>query len=550
MTDSGVSGQPPGATARSLGERGGGLARAALSIALVTVVARVVGFGRVGVLAQTVGTSCLGDVYATANLVPNIVFEVVAGGALASLVVPVLAAAVEAGDTARANHTTSALLTWTVVLLLPLAVLGALLAGPIMSALVGAAKGGCNRAAEVRVGASMLVVFMPQVVLYGVAIVLTGVLQAHRRFLGPALAPLLSSVVVIAAYLAFAAQARGDVDLDTLPRARELTLAVGTTLGVVVLSLSQLLPLRRTALTLRPRLSFPPGVARTARRLAFAGAAGLLAQQLSVIVVLRLANEGTAGSVVVYQLANAVFLLPWAVLAVPIATSAFPTLSARASLADERGYAETAAATLRAVVLVTLAAAAVLVVTAAPTARVLVSRAQGVPSVHALTQALIGFAPGLVGYGLLALLARALYARGDARSPTVATVAGWLVAAGADVVLARLFPVDDRVVALAVGNSIGMSVAGVLLLRALHATTAGGATAGLSRAAVAGAAAAAAAVFTGGRVAAAVADGGVLTSVAQAAAAAAASVAVFAVVTLVLDREDIRRLLPGWSAGG
>ena len=88
---------------------------AAGGIALVTVAARVVGFGRVAVLSRTLGTSCVGDIYPPANAVPNVVFEVVAGGALAALVVPVLAGAVAAGDRATASRTASALLTWTVV---------------------------------------------------------------------------------------------------------------------------------------------------------------------------------------------------------------------------------------------------------------------------------------------------------------------------------------------------------------------------------------------------------------------------------------------------
>src|SRR5664279_3021237 len=307
---------------------GVGLARAAVAIGLVTVAARVVGLGRTVVLARTVGTTCLGDTYLTANTVPNIVFEIVAGGALASLVVPVLAGPVQVGDSAAARRTASALLTWAVLLLTPLAVAGALLARPVMSVLVGGQVGGqpvggCDRTAQVAVGARMLLVFAPQVVLYGVGIVLTGVLQAHRRFLGPALAPLLSSLVVIAAYLAYAAQGGAGEKLASLPPGQELTLSVGTTLGVAALSLSLLVPLRRTGLRLRPELRFPPGVAVRVRRLALAGAAALAAQQVSVAVGLRLANGGPGGSVIVYALATTVFLLPWAVLAVPLAPTAW-----------------------------------------------------------------------------------------------------------------------------------------------------------------------------------------------------------------------------------
>ncbi len=194
-------GRPPAVT--SGGRRA--LLGAAAGIAGVTVLARVVGVGRVGVLSRTLGTSCVGSVYQAVNSVPNVVFEVVAGGALAGLVVPLLAPLLERGDRETAGRTAGALLTWTVLVLTPLAVLGALLARPLVRALLGADP---VCAGAVDTGSRLLVVFMPQVVLYGVGIVLAGVLQAHRRFLGPALAPLLSSLVVIAAYLLYAAQGR------------------------------------------------------------------------------------------------------------------------------------------------------------------------------------------------------------------------------------------------------------------------------------------------------------------------------------------------------
>jgi len=457
----------------------------------------------------------------------------VAGGALASLVVPVLAGQIEAGESAATRRTAGALLGWALLLLSPLALVGALLAQPIMSVLVGGGAGnGCARADEVAVGARLLVVFAPQIVLYGVGVVLTGVLQAHRRFLGPAVAPLLSSLVVVLAYLGFAVlsgEARGG--LADLPRSHELVLSVGTTLGVVVLSLGLLVPLRRIGLDLHPSLSFPPGVAVRVRRLAVAGAAGLAAQQLSLLVVLRLANDGApAGSVVVYQLASAVFLVPWAVLAVPVATSAFPVLSARAAAGDQPAYAETAAATTRAVVLITLAAAGILAATAVPLARALALHAPGTPSVDALARALIAFAPGLVGYGLVALLARALYAGGDGRTPATATVIGWLLVIAADLVLVRLLPARNRVAALALGNSVGMSVAGLLLLHGLRRAAGPDSLRGLRRAGVAGLAGALAGASAGALLAHALGAHGALASLAAAGAAAGLALVVFGLV--------------------
>jgi putative peptidoglycan lipid II flippase len=439
------------------------LASAAAGVAVVTIASRVVGFGRIAVLSHTVGTSCVGDTYQAANSIPNVVFEVVAGGALASLVVPVLAGAVAAGDRDTADRTASALLTWTVAVLAPVALLGMLLAPVLMRALVGNDPE-CGTPMN-DVGARMLVVFMPQVVLYGVGIVYAGILQAHSRFLGPALAPLLSSAVVITAYVLYAAQ--GATSLDHLSRSQELTLSVGTTLGVAVLSLGLLVPARHCDLRLRPTWQFPPGVARRVRGLAVAGIAGLLAQQLALVVALRLAAHGAEGSVVVFQVATAVFLLPWAVLAVPVATTAFPRLTASAESGQEDAYADVAGRSVSAVTIAMLGGIAVLVAVAEPIARLLVAGVPGPDNVRGLADAVVAFAPGLLGYGFVALVGRALYARGQGRAVALATVAGWLVVAGLDVVLVAGSDLD-RVTALGLGNTGGMTVAGVLLVLGLR----------------------------------------------------------------------------------
>ena len=108
-----------------------------------------------------------------------------------------------AGARAETRQTASALLTWTLLLLVPVSVAVAVAARPSS---LGAARQRRTRnlqAGMLTVGSRMLVVFAPQIVLYGLAVVGYGILQAHRRFSFPALAPVLSSIVVAAAYLAF-----------------------------------------------------------------------------------------------------------------------------------------------------------------------------------------------------------------------------------------------------------------------------------------------------------------------------------------------------------
>lgn len=507
---------------------------AAGGVAAVTVASRAVGFGRTAVLARALGTSCVGDTYQAANAIPNVVFEVVAGGALASLVVPVLAGAVAAGDRETASRTASALLTWTVVLLTPVALLGMVLAPYLMRALVGSGPR-CGRP-MLDVGGRMLVVFLPQVVLYGIGIVLAGILQAHRRFLGPALAPLLSSLVVITAYLLYAAS--GPEAITQLSRGQELLLSVGTTLGVAVLSLGLLVPLRRCGLWLRPTWSFPAGVAARVRALAVAGAATLAAQQVALVVALRLASHGREGSVVVFQVATALFLLPWAVFAIPIATTAFPALTAHAAAGEVADYARAARQALGSIVLVMLAGIGLLVAVAGPAAHVLASGVPGTSSVSTLTRATVAFAPGLLGYGLVALLGRALYARGDGRTPAVATVIGWFVVAGADLVLVATTDLD-RVAVLGLGNTVGMTVAGVLLLIGLH-RAAPGALHGLGRTTAAGLLGLAAALAATALLPAF--NGTALTSLVSCVLAATVVTTLFVAVVRLVDPDALRAL--------
>jgi putative peptidoglycan lipid II flippase len=512
------------------------IARGAVLIAVLTTLARVAGFGRQVVFARAVGPTCVGSTYQTANTVPNILYEIVAGGALASLVVPLLAGAVSGGDTETVRRTASALLTWTVTILVPLALAVALLARPLISLLLGDSR--C--AGAVDLGTRMMVVFAPQIVLYGIGVVLTGVLQAHERFAGPALTPLLSSLVVIAAYLLYRADSGASAAVAGLGHSAELLLSVGTTLGVVALSLSLLVPLYRAGIRLVPSYRFPPGAARRAGRLAAAGIAALVAQQASVAVALRLANQHTAaGTVVIFTLAQTVFLLPWATLAVPLATSAFPRLSA----ASPEEYERIGGQVTRLVVAVSLVSGAALIATARPVARVLVQGVGAGGDVRALSHGIVAFAPGLVGYGLVALLSRALYARHDARTPAICTVVGWLVVVVADVSLSLSMSAQSRVLALSLGNTIGMTVAAMLLLTGLVRRVGPAALSGLPRLGVVALAGAAVGGLAGWWVARVVAGGGAVAAVGQATLAGIVTLAVAGGVLSALARDDLRRLV-------
>ncbi|HWB67557.1 MAG TPA: lipid II flippase MurJ [Mycobacteriales bacterium] len=524
---------------------GTSIARAAVLIAAVTVLARLAGFARIIVFARTVGPSCLGDTYFTANTVPNIVFDIVAGGALSSLVVPVIAGPAAAGDRERVSQTASALLTWAATLLVPVMLVGLVITKPLMSVLVGGGHPGCSVHEEVAVGTRMLAVFMPQVVLYGIAVVFIGLLQAHRRFLGPALGPLVSSVVVIVAYGVFAGvAAHQETNLLSLTRTHELILSVGTTLGVAALLIPMAFPAARLQLRLRPSYRFPPGVATTIRRMAVSGALILGSQDLWTAVVIRLANaRGADGSVVIYDLAWTVFTVPWAVAAVPLATSSFPGLTAAWQDGARAAYAATLARTARVMLVVAGAATAVIVATAEPLARVVVLGAPGHASPALLSRGLVAFAPGLPGYALFALLSRALYAQGNARTPATASIGGWIVAIVADVVSCVVMPRAWIVAAIGIGTSLGVTVTGVWLVISVVRSSGAASLAGARRSLVTAITGGGAAAAGGWLIAHQFRPAGVAANLALAVVVGAVAVGIHGLFATLLDRPTVNVLL-------
>ena len=524
-------------------QRGQGIGRAAVTIGVITMLARLVGFGRQVVFAHSVGTTCLGTAYTTANMVPNIVYDIILGGALASVVVPVLAGpAWRAGEQAR--QIASALLTWTVALLVPVSLLVAVAAHSIVSVLVSGASG-CPRGELVSAGTRMLIVFAPQVLLYGLAVVLYGILQARRRFAAPALAPLLSSLVVVGVYAGFGVLGGAYVNrLDALPARAEFLLAGGTTLGVLALVLTAVIPAWRLRAGVRPTLRFPPGVGSRVRRLAIAGVVTLVAQDASVAVVIVLANRyGGSGALVIYGFAWAVFALPYAVLAISVATSAFPELSASSGLGGPGGvrggeFDATAAASTRAVMLAAWLGTAVLLGARVPLARVFESHSAAAAS--ALAVALAAFAPALIGYGLSANLSRVLYARGRHRATALAVGAGWLLVIMADLLIVPFVPRPRVVPAFGLGTSIGLTVAGIVLLVLVGRERGGAALTGVPRAFWTGVAGCAAGAAAGSAVAASVPVSGFLPNAGVSVLVTVVVTAVFAAVVISLDAGDLR----------
>ena len=180
----------------------------------------------------------MADAYSTANNVPNVLFEVAAGGAFAGVVVPLLSRCIARKDAESTNRVASALLTWVMAVGVPIALLVVVLADPLADGLLGA-----RDQVVIDTAALLLRIFAVQVPLYGMSVVLSGILQAHHKFVMPALAPMLSSIVVIGAFLMFWQTGGSDSgDPAEVPVAALMWLGWGTTGGVIAFTLPQLIP--------------------------------------------------------------------------------------------------------------------------------------------------------------------------------------------------------------------------------------------------------------------------------------------------------------------
>jgi putative peptidoglycan lipid II flippase len=518
------------------------IARGAGVLAVLTIGARVFGLVRTVAFSQTVGATCLGTAYVTANQVPNLIYELVLGGALSTVMVPLLArsAARSAVDPAAKNqvsHITSALLTWCLLLLVPLTLVIIAVAGPVAALLNPAnPSAACVHAQVVSTTATMLRIFAPQALLYGLSVVLLGVLQAYRRFVAYALAPLVYSLVVIASLVTFAPLGRG-VPLGKLSPLALLVLSAGATLGVAAMVVVALWPSWRLRLRFRLTLRLPTGVGRRARGLVLVGIAEIVATEISAFVVIALANgRGATGALVLYTYASQVFGTLNGVLALSVSTSAFPVLAAREGPVFER----TCAGSTRSVVLVSCLGVALMGAVMVPAARVLAGQSD---QVSQLSLAFAFFAPGLIGIGVIANLTRAMLATGRLKIAATAVVASTLLGVVAQVILVEIVSARLTVPALAIGNTAGLTVVALPFVAVSRRVLGKAAVQGVGRTTVVGLAAAVGAGVVGVGASLALPVSGKLAEAGAAALAAGCAVVVFGAIALRLDEGDMRPVL-------
>jgi putative peptidoglycan lipid II flippase len=442
------------------------LARSTALMATGTLLSRITGLLRVTVLVATlgVGESRLADVYNVANTTPNIVYELVLGGILSSIFVPVFVEVRTTRGQRQAWHVARATMTIAIAGLGLLAGI-TMLAAPWIIRLYVHSGSPAERAQAVELGGQLLAMFMPQIVFYGVGAVMTGLLNAHRRFGVPMFAPILNNLVVIAVGLSFHALVGQQVpQVGEVTTGQKLLLGLGTTAGVAAMTMVQWPFLRRIGFRFHFVWNWRDQAIRKMATLSAYTVGYVVTNQLGYLLVPVLAY-GVQGGYTAYTTAFIFFQLPHGVVAVSVMTALLPPLSEQAVAADWAAFRATLARGIRLTAAVLLPAALGYLALAGPIVRLLLEH--GVvteESTSLLVPVLMVFVLGLVPFSTFQLVLRAFYALQDTRTTFRVNLVSVGVNVVVDLLLFNLLPVRWKIPGLAFGHVSSYTVGSALLL--------------------------------------------------------------------------------------
>ena len=442
------------------------LARSTAVMTAGTVLSRATGVIRLAVFAAVFGIaeSRLPDTYNLANTFPNILYELVLGGVVTSIFVPLFVELLEKEDRERAWEVISAILTVSLIALTVIALIG-VLAAPLIAGFYAGRLEGADHALQQEAITLLLRLFLPQIVLYGVYFIASGILNAHKRF-GPQMwTPIVNNLVLIGVFIYFQ-QVYGAVTLGSITDTQLLIIGLGTTASVAPMGLL-LLPYLRKLGSYRPTIRLRhPSVKKLARLGVFV-IGFVVANQAGYIVIQWLANR-QQGAYSAYISAMTFFLMPIGLFVWSITTALVPSLSEHATNERWEEFKQQVSVGVRALVFLMLPAALGYLVLGELIVRLLLQHGLATQtSTELVTDVLRLFVLGLVQFSVFQLFVRAFYSMQNTKTPFVVNC----VVVGVNVVLAVpmfvWFEVRGIAAAQAIANTVGAVVLGVVLARRL-----------------------------------------------------------------------------------
>ncbi|MCB9138476.1 MAG: murein biosynthesis integral membrane protein MurJ [Caldilineaceae bacterium] len=388
------------------------IAGAAMLVMFFFVLSRVTGLAREIVIGARFGTGAELDAYLAAFRLPDLLFQLAAGGALGSAFIPTFSAYLVKGERAQAWLLFSRVLNLIVLILLALAVLAAIFAGPLVEHIIAPGFPPEQQALT----ASLMRWMLVSTVIFGASGLVMGALNALQHFLLPAAAPVVYNLAIIGGAWLLA------------PRFGIYGLVIGVVAGALGHFLVQLPGLVRQGVRYTPSLTLHDAGVREVARLMGPRVLGLFFVQLHFLVNTILASNLAPGSLSALNFAWLLMLLPQGVFAQSLATATFPTFAAQFAADQHAAMRRTFSQTLRTVFFLTIPAAVGLIVLGAPLVRLLLERGEFTPdSTHMVVYALRFYALGLIAHAGLEIVVRAFYALHDTLTPVAYGVAAMLL---------------------------------------------------------------------------------------------------------------------------
>jgi len=421
------------------------MARAAALVMGFFIISRALGLLREVVIGAQFGTSAELDAYLAAFRVPDLLFQLVAGGALASAFIPTFTARLVQGDRAKAWRLASAVANLMILVLTVVAVIAALSAPWLVQHLLAPGFSASQQALTVSLMRLMLI----STIIFGVSGLVMGALNTMQHFLAPAAAPVIYNLAIIggAWLLGGALGVRG--------------LAIGVLVGAAGHLLVQMPALIRLGARYTPVLDVRDAAVREIGRLMAPRVLGLAAVQLNFWVNTILASGLPEGRLAALNYGWLIMLLPQGIFAQAVATVAFPTFAAQVAHHNLVALRSTFTTSLRTILFFILPAAIGLILLAQPLIAVLLQRnAFTAASTALVTTALQMYALGLVGHSVVEIAARAFYALHDTTTPVVVGVSAMLL----NIVLSLLLLGPLQHGGLALANSIATTLEMIVLL--------------------------------------------------------------------------------------
>ena len=467
-------GEPAGPEADGTG--GPSVVRSSSVMALGTLASRGTGFLRTLVLAYALGLGAVSIAYNNANTLPNTVYDLMLGGILTSIVVPLLvnAAKRDADGGAAYDQRTFTLVT---VALLALTVI-ATLAATLLVSLYAHSLTGPQRELTV----IFAYFFIPQIFFYGMCSLAGGVLNARGHFAAPMWTPVINNIVVIAVLLLFIATGGIGVTVagaagPTITAAQVQLLGLGTTLGIVAQTAALIPFLRRVGFRWHPRFDFRRAELAEIRRMAGPLFGYILTTQVAFLVVQNVANAASNHAKYdgfpAYNYAWQLFQMPYAIVGISVITALLPRMSAHAA---ERRYSlvrSDFSGGVRLSSVIVVPAALILAVLGPALAEALFGYgSMTVAQAHYIGAVFGVFSLGLVPYMMFQLMLRVFYAMHDSRTPMYIGVAVMAINIAASLLALAVLPaghvVEGLAAAFGLANLAGAVISWPILSRRLH----------------------------------------------------------------------------------